>query len=190
MREQNPITNEYPECWDDGSYHTGPAKPQKAQSALITGLLMGVIVLGGIASALGVMNVRLLKELTQQQSAVLPLSMNASAGEQIAVRRAEQYAIVDEGQALADILGFQVESVCNVCRRYWGLTEGLEVTAVVDDRTDLQAGDIILSLDGQSLTSVSQLYESVRQAQPGTRLKLEVLRSRQRFTMELTIANS
>ena len=57
----NPIEN--PESWDDGTYQTGACAHEKHTSGLVTSLLAAVILLGGLASALGVMNIRLLSKL-------------------------------------------------------------------------------------------------------------------------------
>lgn len=63
---QNPNENKHSENWDTGTYQTGPARPNKGQSVMITVLLMAVIFLGGLASALGVMNIRLISQLMEQ----------------------------------------------------------------------------------------------------------------------------
>lgn len=70
MHEQNPNFNETIPCHDSGTYQTGPSKPPKRPSVLITVLLMGVIFLGGIASSLGVMNFRLINRLMAQSEAL------------------------------------------------------------------------------------------------------------------------
>ena len=78
MRDQNNLPNEYPESWDDGTYQTGATPEGKRQSALITGLLIATIFLGSIASALGIMNIRLLRQLGQQNDPVLPVAVDGS----------------------------------------------------------------------------------------------------------------
>jgi hypothetical protein len=72
MREPNNIPNEYGESWDDGTYQTGATAQGKRQSGLITGLLIATIFLGGIASALGVMNVRLLQQPMRYRRCACP----------------------------------------------------------------------------------------------------------------------
>ena len=83
MREKNNIPTEEIESWDDGTYQTGAAQPGKGQSGLIAGLLAATIFLGGIASALGIMNIRLLRQLDRQKDPVLPVTADATgpAGE-------------------------------------------------------------------------------------------------------------
>ncbi len=49
--------------WDQDSYATGSTQPPKTRRGLVTGLLIAVIFLGGIASALGILNIRLLGQL-------------------------------------------------------------------------------------------------------------------------------
>lgn len=76
MAKQDIETTEY--TWDDGTYQTGAAQPGKNQSGVIAGLLAATIFLGGIASALGIMNVRLLKQLQQPADSVLPVTADAT----------------------------------------------------------------------------------------------------------------
>lgn len=78
MAKQNTQPTEY--SWDTGTYQTGATKPNKGQSVVITVLLIAVIFLGGLASALGLMNVRLLSQLVQQQNAVLPVAVDTNPG--------------------------------------------------------------------------------------------------------------
>lgn len=49
--------------WDDGIYETGRTRPPKNHGGLIAALLVVVIILGGIVSALGVLNVKLFTQL-------------------------------------------------------------------------------------------------------------------------------
>lgn len=76
MAKQDIETTEY--TWDDGTYQTGAAQPGKGQSGIIAGLLAATIFLGSIASALGLMNIRLLRQLAQQDDPVLPVSLDAT----------------------------------------------------------------------------------------------------------------
>ena len=65
--------------WDDGAYGIGSTKPPKNHGGLIALLLITVICLGGITSALGILNIRLFKELvTQPEASSAPLSFSDS----------------------------------------------------------------------------------------------------------------
>jgi serine protease Do len=75
MKKQPNSKTSYPENWDDGTYSTGSTRPPKGSSPLVAFLLMAVIFLGGIASALGLVNIRLLLQLRQSMEPTLPIAM-------------------------------------------------------------------------------------------------------------------
>ncbi len=54
--------------WDDGMYGTGRTQPPKSHGGVIAVLLIAVIFLVGTVSVLGLMNVRLFKQLQEQSS--------------------------------------------------------------------------------------------------------------------------
>ena len=62
--EQNPNnTDPQYEPWDQGVYRTGSTKPPKNHRGLIAVLLVAVILLCGVISVLGVMNIRLFQQV-------------------------------------------------------------------------------------------------------------------------------
>ncbi len=76
MRNRENSKTEQYEVWDAGTYQTGPTTPPKKSNPLVAVLLVMVIFLGGIASALGIINLRLLAALQQQQPMeTLPLQL-------------------------------------------------------------------------------------------------------------------
>lgn len=66
MKQKNSKTEQY-EIWDAGTYQTGNTTPPKSGNPLVSVLLMLVILLGGLLSAMGIINLRLLAALQQQQ---------------------------------------------------------------------------------------------------------------------------
>ena len=61
--------NNYPrDPWERDSYETGSTKPPKSRGGLIAILLIAVIFLGGISSVLGIMNIKLFRQLKQSGS--------------------------------------------------------------------------------------------------------------------------
>ena len=58
--------NKNKDSWDEGVYGTGNTSPPKNHSGIIALLLVLVIFLSGIISLLSFMNIRLFRELTQQ----------------------------------------------------------------------------------------------------------------------------
>lgn len=56
--------------WDDGVYGTGSTQPPKSHRALLALLLVIIIFLGGIATALSILNIRLFQELHRKENAL------------------------------------------------------------------------------------------------------------------------
>ena len=54
----------YHDPWERNYYGTGSTKPPKNNGGIIAILLIAVIVLGSVATYLGIMNVRLLQQLS------------------------------------------------------------------------------------------------------------------------------
>lgn len=65
MAKRKLETTEHIPEWDNGTYQTGSARPHKEHRGLIALLMIMVIALGGIASAMGILNIRLLRELAE-----------------------------------------------------------------------------------------------------------------------------
>ena len=58
---------EEPIPWDDGEYGTGRTQPPKSHSGVIAILLIAVILLTGILTLLGFLNIRMFQQLQQQE---------------------------------------------------------------------------------------------------------------------------
>ena len=83
--------------WDEGIYGTGNTQPPKNHGGIIALLLIIVIFLSGIVSVLGLMNVKLFKELNQmsKQEQEMPVSFYS----------------VEEGNTLPDIASMPAETM-------------------------------------------------------------------------------
>ena len=73
MDERN--LHEY-ESWERDSYETGSTKPPKNRGGLLCVLLVVVVLLGGITSALGIMNIRLFHQLNDDGEQSASVSFN------------------------------------------------------------------------------------------------------------------
>lgn len=82
MAKRKSETTEYIPEWDCGTYQTGSAKPQKEHRGIIALLMIMVITLGGIASAMGILNIRLLQKLAQANASTdqVPLLVDGTQG--------------------------------------------------------------------------------------------------------------
>ncbi len=67
MRKHDIEPMEYTPAPDSSTYQTGAAKPHKEHRGLIAILMILVTFLGGIASALGLLNIRLLQQLADRE---------------------------------------------------------------------------------------------------------------------------
>lgn len=189
MRKHTSIETEYSRFREESTYQTGAAKPRRRQNVLITLLLMLVIFLGGICSALGVMNIRLLSALYSEQKNIQTLSVeNADDGvAQVDIAVREMDIALQDDEILQRRLGIRVQQINELHRSYWGVSEGLAIEQTYGKHNELQAGDILLSVNGEALTEVSQLVRALDATPCGGRLELEVLSGRQKFTLELEI---
>lgn len=111
-------------------------------------------------------------------------------GKAISGKRMEQ--IVQElvekgGLSGCPYLAFRAEKVSTLCRQYWELSAGVQITKVLDGSCGLRVGDILLSVDGEEMASVEQLYGLIGQIRENKTLQLQILRSGQQFEMELTV---
>ena len=61
--------------WDDSVYGTGPMEPPKSRSGLVAMLLILVIFLCGIVTVLGILNIRMFRQLNAQEEAYLPIAV-------------------------------------------------------------------------------------------------------------------
>lgn len=154
MREQNNIPTNETENWDDGTYQTGTAQPGKNQSGVIAGLLAATIFLGGIASALGLMNVRLLRQLQQSKEPVLPVTADATvfSGDLLRENTDPTPSVPGNGQ-----LQLQTGDVSSVLTAKSPEEQAAAVTVrltVVDSLGQCRTGPaLVLSADGYLLTN-------------------------------------
>lgn len=80
----------YPDPYDDGIYETGRTQPPKNHGALIAFLLILIICLGGVVSALGIMNLRLFRQLNDpSQENTLAISFTGESTPDEAVETTE-----------------------------------------------------------------------------------------------------
>lgn len=155
MAKQNNDTTEY--TWDSGTYQTGASQPNKSQSGLITGLLIATIFLGGIASALGVINIHLLAELGQRESPVLPVAVDTggdSVGSYLRENGENTPQVPENGRlelktgtasAPLTISALQEKAAASVA----------DITVLTGQGLELTGQGLILSADGYLLTNAS-----------------------------------
>ena len=68
--------------WDDGAYGTGRTRPPKSHTGIVALLLVIVIFLTGIITVLGLLNVKLFRELSTQETAAEEDTLSISFSEE------------------------------------------------------------------------------------------------------------
>ena len=149
--------------WDDGVYGTGSTQPPKSHRAVIGLLLVAVIFLGGITTAMSILNVKLFRELHQKEDALTvayavqeqaaqtetqPPETQAAQTQQRATMDIQRgKAKAEEGLSLQEIYEKNIPSV-------------VSITASTASGTSTGTG-VIVSGEGYLVTN----YHVIRQAQ-------------------------
>lgn len=188
--------NNHIEPWDDRVYGTGSTEPPKEHDGLLALLLITVIFLSGLTSALGILNIKLFRELQEQnvQTEHVPISFSnveetAASSERMVTP--EFYS----GKAAASIpqLGLEGNYVSQFEQTYFHWPAGLLVT-VVNENSDafsqgIEPGDIVTRIGDTQIDSQENLDTALKTRKPGDQLALTVYRDGQELPITLTLSN-
>lgn len=85
-------------------------------------------------------------------------------------------------------LGITVDDISPQLRSYFGVTDGVLVTSVNDDssaaRAGLKAGDVITSIDGESVNAPADLRRRTQRLSAGDEFTLGVVRDKKTLTLK------
>jgi serine protease Do len=85
-------------------------------------------------------------------------------------------------------LGVTVNSLSDQLKEYFGVKDGVLVTSVTEDsaaaRAGVKAGDVIVSVNGSTVDSPSELREEMSEVDPGVEFTLEVMRDKKSMTLK------
>lgn len=157
---------------DTNIYRTGSTNPPKSYRGVISVLLALVVVLGGIVTALGLLNVRLFQLLMNQENAnAVTFSRNA---QKAAVAMAQE-----EGLYLT-ALGLTGQDMDGVVGSFLDLPDGVYVAAVTENgpgyRAQLKTGDVITALNEEPVCCGAELQQLLAQKRTGQRALVKVYR--------------
>ena len=126
-----------------------------------------------------------------------PTGMNAGYGFAIPITLAKKVMddIIKHGKVRVGVLGILIREVTPEDAAVAGMKDirGAKVdgfnpaTGSGAERAGLQAGDIIITADGQQVDRVSTLQRIVRNHQPGEKVQLEVMRYGQKKSFAVTL---
>ena len=191
------------EPWDPEIYRTGSTESQKSYRGIIALLLVAVIILCGAVSILGVMNIRLFRQL-QSDSATHPFRFDSTTPAMHTPQNtpslaadeslASEPALLDEiglteGKDF-DALGVNGETVPSFYQSYYRIPHGLHIADITPegaaDTAGLQEGDILLSLNGTPITDTEALHALINSFQPGDTVVASVYRNGQQYNITIT----
>lgn len=104
-------------------------------------------------------------------------------------------SIKNTGKAEHSYLGVSVGTVDASTKSYYGTSadSGAYVGSVVSggpaEKAGIQKGDVIVSIDGEAVTTSSELIIDVRSKEIGDKVKLEVVRNGQTMTIEAELGS-
>ena len=156
-------------------YRTGQTQPAKSNRGLIAFLLICIILLGGVVSILGLMNIHLLAKL-QQANTKTPLSF----------AEGDAAPVAPEGGSLT-VSGITVQELPEVYQQLYDLPAGL---FVVDSQRDtVLPGDVLTQFDGSAVTTLEELNALYAQKKSGDRLWFTFHRQGETFSYSTFFGN-
>lgn len=160
-------------------YRNGRTQPRKSRSGLIAALLICVIFLSGLVSVLGLMNIRLLGLLKQQDTGA-PLAFSC-ADDSLSQQPAD-------GTPSLALAGMQVQELPDLYRQLYNLPEGLYISQVQAGShagtLGIAPGDILVCVD---TTPVSRLDALQALTESRDRINITVFRDGNQYPFSLTL---
>jgi serine protease Do len=168
---------------NENFYETGSTQPPKSRVWMVL-LLVTLIFLGGIITALGVLNIKLWRVFTPEMEEAVPLSFSRI--------EAVEPTQPKKASAQAD-LGFSPETVSAFHRAYYGLPQGVYIPRVQRGSNAALAGilpgDILLSINGEQVTDTDTLQSIVYCYHPGDTVTLTLYRNGKELSVELVLTH-
>lgn len=168
-------------------YQTGSTTPPKTHNELTTLLLIAVIFLAGIVSILSILNIRLFSALAAKNDSTVPMALHDGEVFKENASPVEVTGSADE----ALCIGIDGEPVSELCQNYYDLPAGLYITRVSPgssaEAAGVEVGDILISLNGISITSDDVLHNTLQRYQAGQQVKVVIYREDAAFYIPLAV---
>lgn len=176
------------ESWDPDHYETGSTRPPKSYGGLVAVLLVAVILLGGVCSTLGIINMKLIRQLAalQQPEETLPLFQSPEGTDPNGTEHIQDvYQCSGFG-----CLGLEGQTVSDFDRRFYNMPHGVLVLSVDESGSALSAGilsgDVITAVGDRGVTGSEDLLQVLEDHQPSDRVILTVYRPKTGETLKLS----
>lgn len=165
-------------------YRTGSTTPPKSYGGVIAVLLVAVIFLTGVSTALGLLNIRMFKQIRAQEEELFPVSFSRE-------QSGKETAAAADTVVCFPALGIKGQSLSAFYQVYYHLPQGLYITEVTPGSDAAAKGllpaDVLVSVNGQPVTSEQALQEMLAACVPGDTVQLAVCRDDRTKTLEVEI---
>lgn len=162
-----------------GLYQTGDTRLPKSYSGIIAILLIVIVILGGIATVLGLLNIRLFRQLSLRSDNAGSVSFAQPANAEVRVY-----------DTSTNTLGLSVKTLSVFDQKFYHLPQGLYVTDVAQDSSaatqGILAGDILISIENTPISDADTLEAYLSCCSPEQPLKVVIYRSGRLYTVTLT----
>lgn len=157
-------------------YRTGRTHPQKNRNGQVAFLLICVIFLCGMVSALGLLNIRLFRQLQQTTEAPLSFAQGDITPTQ------------PEGETLT-VCGITVQEMPAMYRQMYDLPAGLYVVDAPENGP-VAPGDVLIGFDQSAVGSLAELNALLLNSKAGEKVSLSLYRQNaDYFTHTITFGN-
>ena len=157
-------------------YRTGRTHPRKNRNGLIAFLLICVIFLCGVVSALGLLNIRLFRQL-QEANGEAPLSF----------AQGDITPVAPEGDSLT-ITDITVQEMPDMYQQIYNLPAGLYVIDAPANSPVLP-GDVLTEFDGTAIADLEELSALFAQKKEGDQLWFTFHREGNAFSYSVPFKN-
>lgn len=206
------------QSYEPQEYRTGSTAPQKSHRGLLALLLVAVIILGGAVSILSIMNIQLFRQLAKDHNETLPFSLfhtepvgSVNAWEPAQPEK-EASLTPEEGILAGNNSGSGLfpdgisqgaqdsRAVHGICgdplsafnQHYYQLPQGLCVTKIIPGScaaaAGLRAGDILLDVNGFTVTNLHSLEEFFSHCEPGTEVTFTLYRNGETVSLSFSLS--
>ena len=161
------------ESWAQDSYETGSTKPAKSHGGLVAVLLVLVIMLCGVSSYLGVLNIRLGLQLQQTGGEDTPIQFLPQSTD---ASNPSETTLITDGV----LPGVEGRTVSSPEQAFYHWPAGVVVTKVMPGSAAAEAGlmigDILTGVNGRTVSDTEALQEMLSNLQPGTTITVTFFR--------------
>lgn len=182
MKNKNHTTEEFDQwdAWAQATYRTGSTRPPKSRGGIIAFLLVLVIFLCGISTALGLMNIRLFRQLS---------AMETTPSSPVAFSKGSH---LDPAEgSIRYPLGFFGQEITSFWQTYYDLPAGIYVVEVLETASEnaqsLLPGDVLIRIDGVPISGSDDLFILLDEYLPGDQVPVTIYRGGQEHTLILTM---